>query len=216
MTRLSVKRNGSSSDLSRKTKPWRLYKPTATADVEETSFSPSRTHSSYCSSKTLTRQLVMDITITLLNGESHPLTVAPGTTVGSLKDLLSQRSRLSPESQKLFYDNDGEKIILDDTMSSLSAYGVSPGANIFVLAKEPANIQVFLTTVSGQIHTYTVRPGETVAGFKLKVKQREKVAEDQQRLMHESKQMDDGSRTLESYNVKEGSTIYLNGRLRGG
>ncbi|XP_030214513.1 polyubiquitin [Gadus morhua] len=158
----------------------------------------------------------MDITITLLNGESHPLTVAPGTTVGSLKDLLSQRSRLSPESQKLFYDNDGDKIILDNPVTSLSAYGVSPGANIFVLAKEPTNIQVFLRTLNGQTNAYTVRPGETVAGFKLKVKQREKVAEDQQRLTHESKQMDDGSRTLESYNVKEGSTIFLNGRLRGG
>ncbi|XP_059921454.1 polyubiquitin-like [Gadus macrocephalus] len=159
----------------------------------------------------------MDITITLLNGESHPLIVAPGTTVGSLKDLLSQRSRLSPEGQKLFYDNDGEKIILDNPITSLSAYGVSSGANIFVLAKEePTNIQVFLRTLNGQTHAYTVRAGETVAGFKLKVKQREKVAEDQQRLTHESKQMDDGSRTLESYNVKEGSNIYLNGRLRGG
>ncbi|CAL8252487.1 unnamed protein product [Boreogadus saida] len=117
--------------------------------------------------------------VTLLSGESHPLTVAPGTTVGSLKDLLSQRSRLSPDGQKLFYDNDGEKRILNNPITSLCA-GVSSGANIFVLAKEPTNIQVFLRTLNGQTHAYTVRPGETVAGFKLKLKQREKVAEDQQ------------------------------------
>ena len=158
----------------------------------------------------------MDIKITLLNGESHLLPVAPGTTVGSLKDLLSESSQLSPESQKLFYDNDGEKIILDNPLTSLSEYGVPPGANIFVLAKEPKNLQVFLKTLNGETQTYTVSPGETVAGFKIKVRQRVKMAEDQQRLMHESQQMDVGSRTLKSYNVREGSTIYLNGRLRGG
>ena len=162
------------------------------------------------------QQSVMDITITLLNGDSHLLPVAPGTTVGSLKDLLSESSQLSPESQKLFYDNDGEKIILDNPLTSLSEYGVPPGANIFVLAKEPKNLQVFLKTLNGETQTYTVSPGETVAGFKIKVRQRVKMAEDQQRLMHESQQMDVGSRTLKSYNVREGSTIYLNGRLRGG
>ena len=116
----------------------------------------------------------MDVTITLLSGETHPLTVAPGTTVGSLKDLISQRSQLSPESQKLLYDQDGEKITLDNPLTSLSAYGVPPGANIFVLVKEPTTIQVFLKTMSGQTHTYTLQPGETVAGFKLKVAEREK------------------------------------------
>ena len=156
----------------------------------------------------------MDVTITLLSGESHPLTVAPGTTVGSLKDLISQRSQLSPESQKLLYDQDGEKITLDNPLTSLSAYGVPPSANIFVLVKKPTTIQVFLKTMRGQTHTYTLQPGETVAGFKLKVAEREKLAEDQQRLIYEGKQLDVESRTLESYNVRKGSTIYQTTRLR--
>ena len=156
----------------------------------------------------------MDVTITLLSGETHPLTVAPGTTVGSLKDLISQRSQLSPESQKLLYDQDGEKITLDNPLTSLSAYGVPPGANIFVLVKEPTTIQVFLKTMRGQTHTYTLQPGETVAGFNLKVAEREKLAEDQQRLIYEGKQLDVESRTLESYNVRKGSTIYQTTRLR--
>ena len=158
----------------------------------------------------------MDVTITLLSGETHPVTVAPGTTVGSLKDLISQRSQLSPESQKLLYDQDGEKITLDNPSTSLSAYGVPPGANILVLFKEPTTIQVFLRTMSGQTHTYTVQPGETVVGLKLKVQQREGVAVDQQWLTHEGTQLDAGSRTLASYNVRKGSTIYLNKLLIGG
>ena len=158
-------------------------------------------------------QFFMDVTITLLSGESHPLTVAPGTTVGLLKDLISQRLQLSPESQKLLTKT-GKKITLDNPLTSLSAYGVPPSANIFVLVKKPTTIQVFLKTMRGQTHTYTLQPGETVAGFNLKVAEREKLAEDQQRLIYEGKQLDVESRTLESYNVRKGSTIYQTTRLR--
>ena len=162
----------------------------------------------------------MDITITLLNGEEHILTVAPGTTVGSLKDLISQRFQVSPESQKLSYNKDGQQIMLDNDLTSLSFYGVSAGAKILMLVKGPNEpttyIELFLKTEKGQTHTYNVLPGETVAGFKLKVQEREGVAVDQQRLIHDGKQLDDGSRTLASYNVRKGSMIFLTGRLRGG
>ena len=162
----------------------------------------------------------MDISITLLNGEEHILTVAPGTTVGSLKDLISQRFQVSPESQKLSYNKDGQQIMLDNDLTSLSFYGVSAGAKILMLVKGPNEpttyIELFLKTEKGQTHTYNVPPGETVAGFKLKVQQRERMAVDQQRLVHEGKKLDNGSRTLESYNVRKESTIYLTGGLRGG
>nr|ACZ02438.1 interferon stimulated gene 15-2 [Gadus morhua] len=152
----------------------------------------------------------MNITITLLGGEPRPLIVPPGTTVGSLKILIFQKFHISPERLSV------DKIILDDDLKDLGFYGVLPCANIFVLVQEPNNIQVFLKTEKGENHTYNIRPGETVAGFKVKVKQREGVAEDQQRLIHEGKQLDHGSHTLVSYNVREGSTIFLTGRLRGG
>ena len=157
----------------------------------------------------------MDIKITLLGGESHPLNVNPGTTVGSLKHLIFQSFKLSPD--KLSYDKEGQKRHLDDDSRSLSAYGVPAGANILMLLKnQPATIDIVLTTFKGQSHTYTVRPGETVAGFKLKVQQREGVAVDQLRLVYECHQLNDDSRTLGSYNVSAGSTIYLTVRARSG
>ena len=164
------------------------------------------------------KPLDMDITITLLDGDSFHLAVASGTTVGSLKRLILQSFKLSPD--KLSYDKEGQKINLNDDSRSLSAYGVPPSANILMLLKEPrsepTDIVIFLRTENGQIRTYTVRPRETVAGFKLKVQQREGMAVDQQRLIHETRQLDGESRTLESYNVREGSVISLNTRLRGG
>ena len=107
------------------------------------------------------KPLDMDITITLLGGESHLLTVDPGTTVGSLKHLILQSFKLSPD--KLSYDKDVEKIHLDDDSKSLSAYGVPAGANIVMLLKrEPTNIDIFLKTLTGKSNTYTVSPGRTV------------------------------------------------------
>ncbi|XP_030220828.1 polyubiquitin [Gadus morhua] len=160
----------------------------------------------------------MDIKITLLGGESHSLTVNPGTTVGSLKHIILQSFKLSTD--KLWFDKEGQKINLNDDSRSLSAYGVPAGANILMLLKnpmsEPTTIDIFLRTFEGKSRTYTIRPGETVAAFKLKVQQREGMAVDQQRLVYEGHQLDGESRTLESYNVSAGSTIYLNGRLRGG
>ena len=164
------------------------------------------------------KPLDMDITITLLGGESHLLTVDPGTTVGSLKCLILQSFKLSPD--KLSYDKEGQKINLNDDSRSISAYGVPAGANILMLLKEhrsePTDIVIILRMENGQIHNYTVRPRETVAGFKLKVQQREGFAVDLQSLMYEGHQLNCESRTMESYNVRAGSTIYQKEGLRGG
>ncbi|KAJ3603930.1 hypothetical protein NHX12_028671 [Muraenolepis orangiensis] len=162
----------------------------------------------------------MDIKVTSMNGQSYVLPVQSDTTVASLKILIAHRFQLAPgvAVERLLYDDQhsGQRIALDDPSRSLGSYEMPPHANISVLFTPPASIQVFLRTEKGQTHTYTVAPGETVAAFKLMVREREGVIEDQQRLIHEGQQMDDGGRTLESYHVKEGSTVYLTGRLRGG
>uniref|UniRef100_A0A3B3QUY2 Ubiquitin-like domain-containing protein n=1 Tax=Paramormyrops kingsleyae TaxID=1676925 RepID=A0A3B3QUY2_9TELE len=81
-----------------------------------------------------------------------------------------------------------------------------------VLVTEPGPIQVFLKTVNGTIHTYEITPGETVSEFKRKVFNKEHVAVDQQRLIYEGRQMEDGKK-LEDYGVKNESTIFLILRL---
>ncbi|CDQ66379.1 unnamed protein product [Oncorhynchus mykiss] len=84
-----------------------------------------------------------------------------------------------------------------------------------VLITEPTHIQVFLKNEKGQTHTYEVVSGETVTQFKAKVQNKEGVPADQQRLIHEGKQLDDRKK-LEDYGVRNLSTIHLTLRLRGG
>uniref|UniRef100_A0A3B3QUZ2 ISG15 ubiquitin like modifier n=1 Tax=Paramormyrops kingsleyae TaxID=1676925 RepID=A0A3B3QUZ2_9TELE len=101
------------------------------------------------------------------------------------------------------------------SVKTLAEYGVRSGSTVIVLVTEPGPIQVFLKTVNGTIHTYEITPGETVSEFKRKVFNKERVAVDQQRLIYEGRQMEDGKK-LEDYDVTNESTIFLTLRLRGG
>ncbi|XP_012680430.1 polyubiquitin 11-like isoform X1 [Clupea harengus] len=157
----------------------------------------------------------MDIIIKFLSGPTYPLAVNSSITVGDLKKRIQQLSGDVPACQKLSNENG---INFSNDSSTLSALGLKSGSFVVVLVTNPPPIppiQVFLKNEKGQTSTYDVTPGETVTAFKSKVHIRERVPVDQQRLIFEGKQLDDG-RTLEDYNIRSESTIYLTLRLRGG
>ncbi|KAL2100716.1 hypothetical protein ACEWY4_002477 [Coilia grayii] len=154
----------------------------------------------------------MNIQIKFLNGSTYPLQVSPSTTIGELKKLIHGLSDHAPARQKL---TTGNGVNFSNDSSTLSAIGLKPGSCVMVLVTDPAPSQVFLKNEKGQTSTYDVMPGETVTAFKSKVYQKEKVPVDQQRLIYNGKQLDDG-RKLEDYDIVSGSTVYLTLRLRGG
>lgn len=151
----------------------------------------------------------MEITITMVDG-SHILVVHPEDTVGSLKKHIQVKLGISPDRQRLMFEN----TLLSDDSKSISSYGVRAGSKVFLLVTEPVVIQVFLKNEKGQTSTYDISPSETVSDFKQKVQAREGTPVSQQRLIHEGREMMSGK--LEDYNVKALSTIYLTFRLRGG
>ncbi|XP_042276212.1 polyubiquitin-B-like [Thunnus maccoyii] len=154
----------------------------------------------------------MDIIITMLGGTSLNLRVNPADTVGSLKTLIQRELQCAPESQKLTFVN-GKKITLDDDSRTISSYGLHSGCQVSLLVTQPAPIQVFLRK-DGVTKTYEIKPNETVSNFRRRVESREKVQNDQFRLVHEGRDMMDGK--LADYNVRQHSTIDMTLRLRGG
>ncbi|KAJ8379393.1 hypothetical protein SKAU_G00001710 [Synaphobranchus kaupii] len=151
--------------------------------------------------------LVMELTIKFLTGNSFSQNVELHTTVRQLKHIIQER-----EQQRLSTQN-GQRIDLKDDSKTLKDYGLYSGCTVVVLIIQ--SFQVFLKNTNNQTHTYDVSQGETVTEFKLKVWNKEKVEVQQQRLVYESKPLEDGF-TLEHYGIKEGSTIQLLLRLRGG
>uniref|UniRef100_UPI0037E7DC06 polyubiquitin-like n=1 Tax=Semicossyphus pulcher TaxID=241346 RepID=UPI0037E7DC06 len=151
----------------------------------------------------------MQITIVIL-GQSHPLTVNPQDTVGSLKRQIQERLGVSSDTQKLVFENEPSTVLSDDS-KPLSFYSLQNGCRVSLLVT--ATFQVFLRNEKGKVNPYDITPEETVNDFKLKVQESEGVAVSQQRLVFQGRDMTSGK--LSDYHVKEHSTIDMVMRLRG-
>ncbi|XP_047447952.1 polyubiquitin-like isoform X2 [Mugil cephalus] len=155
----------------------------------------------------------MELIIKTMDGTLHPLVVNPQDTVGFLKTQIHRLLKVPVHKQKLVFVN-GQTTTLSDDTKPLCYYGLQSGSYVSLLIVEPPTTQVFLRNEKGQTSTYDIKTNDTVDDFKRRVEQREGVPVNQQRLIHESKEMTTGK--LSDYNVRAHSTIFLTLRLRGG
>ncbi|XP_038145924.1 polyubiquitin-like [Cyprinodon tularosa] len=155
----------------------------------------------------------MDIVIVMLNGTSRTLRVNPNDTVGDLKERIQNEMGCLVSTQKLVFTN-GQSTNLNDDSRTLRSYNMQSGSQVSLLITQPSTFQVFLQNEKGKTSTYDITGDETVENFKRRVQEREGVPANQQRLIHEGREMQGGK--LTDYNVRELSTIFMTLRLRGG
>ncbi|XP_055054671.2 uncharacterized protein [Misgurnus anguillicaudatus] len=151
---------------------------------------------------------MMELEIVQMNGDTIHLTVDNNSTVGRLKQLISQNLNVNPPKLKLSANNGDQRNNLDDDTKTLSSYNLRSGSTVMVLIKKPIPIQVLVRNEKGITHTYDVDADEKVDDLQKKIFNKDRTPPDQQKLVYNGRQLEPG-KMLQEYNITSGSTTSL-------
>ena len=144
-------------------------------------------------------------------GETIPLFVESTDTIWKVKLMIKKKVSILPEYQGLVFN--GKQLEDNKTLNECK---VTNNSIILLQVKlTHGEMPLFVKILTGKTIHLNVDSSHTVYEIKVMIYMGEGIPPKQQMLIHAGKQLA-GDRTMESYGIKEHSTIHLVPRLRGG
>lgn len=160
---------------------------------------------------------LFDVYVQTLTGKLMLVKVTNMTTVLRLKEKLEQLEGFPTDAQRLIFA--GHNM---DELKLLKDYGIGPYSKVHLVLRigggdrrgDGGDFQVFVKTTTGKTFTVRVLSTTTVSELKQKIKDKEGVPVDQQRVLFRGTELNDNY-DMKKYNISVDAMVHLVVRLRG-